>query len=396
MRFANLRTLAIGIVIIVALSVLWLRGDQLLELGQTMEGGDLIPLVFAVALQFGKYISQSYAYAEAFAVVGESTRARTMLPLVFGSYFVNVIAPSFNTAGVMLVIDSARKRGVPAGRATSAALLMQISVITGFIVIMCVGFTILQLAGRLSVLWFMLGMVVVFFAGVMVTILYMGRRNPDILTGLLRPLERLVNHLSQRFRKGREVRPWVDNVVESFSEAAGNIRSHPWQSTRVFLFSILASTFELACFCCVGVAFGLSEPHALVGGYVIATLFSWIAITPQGVGVVEAMIVFGLAAYKVGATTATAIALTYRGIVFWMPFVIGAVLIHRTKSFSKRELPSDRTKRLASHEPEEEHEGVLEGVLDRSPNHGSEGALNRNPNRDQPPTPNRGEDEFGD
>jgi hypothetical protein len=69
------------------------------------------------------------------------------------------------------------------------------------------------------------------------------------------------------------------------------------------------------------------------------------------------------------SSTATAIAPTYRGIVFWMLFVIGAILIHRTKSFSKRELPSDKTKRLASHEPDEEPNRTPDGALGRDLNH---------------------------
>jgi uncharacterized protein (TIRG00374 family) len=334
MRRGGIRILLIGVLIVIALAIILLRGEQLRELAQTMERGDLIPLVLAIVAQFGKYISQAYAYSTAFKTVGESdVKPREMLPLVFGSYFMNVIAPSFNTAGVMLVIDSARKRGVPAGRATSAALLMQISVITGFIIIMIVGFIVLQLAGRLSPIWFLLGMVMVFFVGVMVAVMYIGHRNPDALVSLLTPIERFVNRLSRRFRKGKELTPWVQQVVDSFSEAGGKIRENPRRALLVFGFSTLASTFELGCFCLVGMAFGLTAAPILVGGYVVATLFSWVAITPQGVGVVEAMLVVALAASRVNAAMATAIALTYRGIVFWMPFAIGAVLIHRTGSF---------------------------------------------------------------
>jgi uncharacterized protein (TIRG00374 family) len=333
----SVRILLVGVLIVVALAVIWLRGDQIKELLATMEGGSLLPLVAAVLAQFGKYLSQAYAYATAFRVVGErGTGSREMLPLVFGSYFMNVIAPSFNTAGVMLVIDSARKRGVPAGRATSAALLMQISVISGFIVIMVVGFTVLQVAGRLSPVWFLLGMVIVFFVGVMVAVMYIGYRNPDALVGLLLPIERLVGRISRRIRKGKAPGPWAQQVTDSFSEAAGRIREAPRQALKVLALSVLASTCELGCFCLVGMAFGLTAAPVLVGGYVVATLFSWVAITPQGVGVVEAMLVVALAASRVNMTVATAVALTYRGIVFWMPFAIGAVLIHRTGSFARR------------------------------------------------------------
>jgi uncharacterized protein (TIRG00374 family) len=332
----NIRILLVGVLIIVALAVFLLRGDQLIELITTMEGGDIVPLALAVAAQFGKYISQSYAYAAAFKTVGEpDAKPREMLPLVFASYFMNVIAPSFNTAGVMLVIDSARKRGIPTGRATSAVFLMQISVITGFLVIMVVGFTVLQMAGHLSPIWFLLGMVMIFFTGIMVAVMYIGHKNPDTLANLLTPVERFVNRVSRRFRKGKELDPWVRTVVDSFSEAGGKIRENPRQALKVFGFSVLASTFELGCFCLVGIAFGLTAGPVLVGGYVVATLFSWVAITPQGVGVVEAMLVVALAASRVNATMATAIALVYRGIVFWMPFAIGAVLIHRTNTFKR-------------------------------------------------------------
>jgi uncharacterized protein (TIRG00374 family) len=353
----NIRILLIGVLIIIVLAVIWLRGDQFIELVVTMERGSLIPLVFAVIAQFGKYISQSYAYADAFKTVGEpDSKPREMLPLVFGSYFMNVIAPSFNTAGVMLVIDAARKRGIPTGRATSAALLMQISVITGFVVIMIAGFIVLQVAGHLSPVWFLLGMVMVFMVGAMVAVMLVGYRNPETLTNLLKPVERFVNRLSRRFRKGEELDPWVETVVESFSEAAGKIREKPRQAAKVFGFSVLASTFELACFSLVGVAFGLDAAPILVGGYVVATLFSWVAITPQGVGVVEAMIVVALAASHVNATMATAIALVYRGIVFWMPFAIGAALIHRTGIFKKK---------TPSRLPRTKPSGLLPGQRDK-------------------------------
>lgn len=358
MQRGNIRVLLIGVLIIIALAVIWLRGDQLVELIVTMEGASIVPLALAIAAQFGKYISQSYAYADAFKTVGEpDSKPREMLPLVFGSYFMNVIAPSFNTAGVMLAIDSARKRGIPAGRATSAALLMQISVIAGFVIIMIVGFVVLQLAGHLSPLWFLFGMIMVFMVGAMVAIMYIGYKNPHALANLLRPIERPVNRLSRRFRKGKEFDPWVETVVESFSEAAGKIRENPRQAAKVFGFSVLASSFELICFSLVGLAFGLEAAPVFVGGYVVATLFSWVAITPQGVGVAEAMIVVALAASHVNATMATAIALVYRGIVFWMPFAIGAVLIHRTTTFKKespRRLSSRKIPKLLPRHKDDE------------------------------------------
>ncbi|MDR3053159.1 MAG: flippase-like domain-containing protein [Coriobacteriales bacterium] len=344
MQYISIRKLIIGVIIVVALAVVLLRGDQFIELVETLRTGAVLPLVFAVLSQLCKYFAQAFAYAAAFKTVGEHIRARDTLPLVFGTFFMNTIAPSLNTAGTMLVIDDMRKRGIPAGRATSAALLMQMSIESGFMFIMIFGFVILQFSGNLTPLWFLFGLFVVFLVGAMAGIMVIGRKSPGLIIGFLRPIENLVNRLSKRFRKGKEVNPWVDTVVESFGEAAGMIGHNPKKAALVFVFSVLASTCELVCFCLAGVAFGLSVPSALIGGYVVATLFAMISITPQGVGVVEAAVVVLLAAYGVSAGVATAIALSYRGLVFWMPFTIGAVLIHRTKSFSSDK--TQKTKRL--------------------------------------------------
>jgi uncharacterized protein (TIRG00374 family) len=345
MRNVSIRKLVIGVVIVIGLAVVLLRGDQFFELIETMKTGAVLPLVLAIVSQLGKYFAQAFAYAAAFKTVNEKRRPKDTLPLVFGSFFMNTIAPSLNTAGAMLVIDDSRRRGISAGRATSAALLMQMSIESGFGFIMIFGFIVLQFAGKLDPVWFLVGLFVVFLVGGMAGIMVIGRKNPGVVVAVLKPIEALVNKLSRRFRKGKEVNPWAETLVESFSEAAGTVAKNPKKAALVFLYSMLASTCELVCFCLVGVAFGLSVPSALVGGYVVATLFAMISITPQGVGVVEVATVTLLAAYGVSTAAATAIALVYRGLVFWMPFAIGAILIHRTRSFSDKKNDKQETRR---------------------------------------------------
>ena len=164
----SVRNLLIGLVIVIVLAVVLLRGDQLVELVETIKKGSVIPLVAALCTQLGKYFAQSFAYSFAFEAVGERMDPRSTLPLVFGTFFMNTIAPSLNLAGTTLVVDDARRRGIPPGRATSAALLMQITVDSGFATIMLVGFAILAFTVGLSPLWFLLGLLVIALVTVMV------------------------------------------------------------------------------------------------------------------------------------------------------------------------------------------------------------------------------------
>ena len=186
MKGSNIRLLLIGLVIIIVCAVVFMRGDQLVELVETMKQGATLPLIAAICTQLGKYLSQSFAYSHCFKAVNERMKPRSTLPLVFGTFFMNTIAPSLNLAGTTLVVNDARKRGIEAGKATSAALLMQITIDGAFATIMISAFIMLALTVGLSPLWFLVGMLVIVLVSVMILIMVLGRRRPAIV---LRALE---------------------------------------------------------------------------------------------------------------------------------------------------------------------------------------------------------------
>ena len=332
MKGSNIRLLLIGLVIIIVCAVVFMRGDQLVELVETMKQGATLPLIAAICTQLGKYLSQSFAYSHCFKAVNERMKPRSTLPLVFGAFFMNTVAPSLNLAGTTLVVNDARKRGIEAGKATSAALLMQITIDGAFATIMISAFIMLALTVGLSPLWFLVGMLVIVLVSVMILIMVLGRRRPAIVLRALSPIERLVNSVLVRFKK-KPLNPWAGKLVTSFSDAAGLIGQNPRPTLEAYGCSIIASLCELSCFCLVGLAFGVTSIEPLVCGYVVATLFAMISITPQGVGVVEAMVVVAFTAFGESSAAGMAIGLVYRGIVFWMPFIIGAILINVTKTF---------------------------------------------------------------
>ena len=331
MKF-NVKNLFMGVVLIIVLAVVFLRGDQLVELGETMKQGSPLPLVAAILTQLGKYFAQSFAYSRSFAAVGERMEPKSTLPLVFGTFFMNTIAPSMNLAGTTLVVDDARRRGIPAGKATGAALLMQITIDGAFSTLMVCAFVFLAVTVGLSPVWFLMGMVVLCLVGTMVALLILAHKKPDLLMRLLRPAERVSRKVVARVRK-KPLEPWAERIAQAFSEAAGMIGHSPKPTLQAYGCSLIASLCELSCFTLVGIGFGVDTAPALVCGYVVATLFAMISVTPQGVGVVEAAVVVAFTSFGESAAAGTAIGLVYRGIVFWMPFIIGAVLINTTKAF---------------------------------------------------------------
>lgn len=330
----SIRSLFIGLVIVVVLAMIILRGEQLVELAETMKRGYALPLVAAILTQLGKYFLQSVAYTFTFEAVGERYAVRNTLPLVFGTFFMNTIAPSANLAGITLVVDDARRRGIAAGKAGSAALLMQITIDSGFAVIIIVGFSALALTVGLPIGWFLLGLVDVVVVAAMVAVLFLGRTRPAALRRIMETAERLVNWVRAKLRK-KPTASWAEKTSESFGEAAGLIVANPRPTVKAFCCSVGASLCELACFVLVGFSFGVTGIEALVCGYVVATLFAMFSLTPQGVGFVEAAVLVAFTTFGESTAAGLSIGLVYRGIVFWMPFLVGAVLIQMTSTFRR-------------------------------------------------------------
>lgn len=328
----NIQKILIGIIIIVVLGFVLLRGEQLNELIETMKGGEAIPLIFAIITQLAKYFAQSFAYSFSFKAVGEKMRARETLPLVFGTFFMNTIAPSMNLAGTTLVVDDARRRGIDPGKSTSAALLMQITIDGAFMTVMVCAFILLLCTVGLNPLWIVMGCVVVLLVSAMIALLVLGKVNPKLLYKFLGKIESLINKIISKFNR-KPLKPWANRIVDNFSDASNQVGKNIKWAFAAYGCSLFASCCELSCFALCGVAFGILVPEPLICGYVVATLFAMISITPQGVGVVEAMVVVAFTAYEQNVAAATATGLVYRGIVFWMPFIIGAILMTQLKAF---------------------------------------------------------------
>lgn len=324
----NIGLIVAGLVLVIVLAVIFMRGDQLKELVKTVQTGSPAFLTIAVLAQLGKYASQGMGFKRCFHAVNAEIDFRCGLSLVFGTFFVNTIAPSLNLAGTSLVVDTSVKRKIPAGKGTSAALLMQLCIDSGFVCIMLISFAVLSLTVGLQPGWFLLGLVAIVLVGSLAAVMILGGTRPDLALKALSPIERLIDKILQKLKR-KPIDAWAEKTVDSFSEASKQIARTPKRALAAFSFSLIASICEIACFSLVGVAFGISNLEALVCGYVLATLFAMVSVIPQGVGVVEAAVIVGFNLFGVNAAAGMATIMVYRSIVFWLPFLVGAIVVQR-------------------------------------------------------------------
>lgn len=328
---------------IVTVCFLIANADYLTNLLETMKTGALIPLVVSVALMLARHLVQAVSYDAAFEAVGHKTGFVHNVILIFSLVFINTFCLFSGATGVAFIIDDARRQGCDAGQATGGAILSQIGYFAAIFVISTIGFLAMLVSGQMNTLFLIGGLVL---AGVLVALssmFFIGHYKPRALYRFFYALEVPINRVLDVFHRG--LKPgWGRHTGHSFVNTANVLASNPKGTLITVGYASLSALLNMACLVAIGMAFGFENVAPLVAAFAVAAISVILSPTPQGVGVVEAAIAAILTAYGCSLATATAIALVYRGIMFWAPFCIGAVLLSQSGFFASKKTATEEQK----------------------------------------------------
>lgn len=320
------------------IAFIWIVVSRLAEirqLAQILAQGQWGWIALAAIGQCLYYICYTALYQSAFDTVEVQSRLRDLLPVMFASVFVIVAAPSGGASGAALFVDDAARRGQSAARAAAGTLLVLVADFSAFTLILCAGLYFLfryhdlqayEIVGALTLLAIIAGLA---------SVLLLGLWRPVWLHKLLTWIQRTVNRLGA-WVKRPELMPadWAERNAAEFTEAAQAISAHPRRLGRTLGVALGAHLLDLTSLYLICRAF--QQPvgfGVLVAAFSMGILFWVVSITPQGIGVVEGVMTLVLTSLGVPATHATVIALAFRGLSFWLPFVIGFVTLQRVRTF---------------------------------------------------------------
>lgn len=332
----------ITLVLVVALVVVAVtQRDQIVQVGQAMMRGATLPLAMAFAFEGCRVVFHALAYTRSFRVIGANVPLRATIPAWFKAVFMNTVVSSGGVSGMAAIVDTARSRGVPVGSATSATVFTQTCFYSASFLIILIGFFVMGASGTLTARDVLFGSVIGVSAAVFLGLLLFGHLKPSLLQRFMRWVESLVVRLCRLVHLKRTPRPWADNLVRSFSAAASELSRRPRKALAVFGTMVVAMAFDMLAFMAAGFSFGITRPDALLGGYVTALVFNSFTVTPGGVGVVETMASAVLAGYGYPGTLCVSAVLTYRALMYWIPFAIGGVMMRATGAFSSKASGAD-------------------------------------------------------
>lgn len=321
--------------------VLLTRVHELERIAQILAAGQWRWLLLAVTLQVGYHLIFTALHHAAFNAVGVRTRMRDLLPLVFSALFVNVATPVGGAGGAALFVDDAARRGESPSRTAAGMLVVFAADLGAFLIILVPG--LLYLFTHHDLRLYELGAAALLLAlvGGLVGMLALGLWSPHLIRRVLAWLQ----HRSARLRIVRapagDEMSWADRIAADFGAAARALAERPRALTRVLATAFTAHLVDIFTLNAIILAYHASvSPGIVVAAYGVAVLFWIVAITPQGIGIVEGAMAVTLASLGIPAARAVAIALAFRGLSFWLPLAVGFILLRRLRAFAPLRRPT--------------------------------------------------------
>ncbi len=320
---------------IIAVCFLIANADYLSDFLNTMMTGALVPIIISIILMIGRHLVQAESYNAAFDAVGHKTGFWHNVVLIFSLVFINTFCLFSGATGVAFIIDDAHREGCDAGQSTGGAILSQIGYFAAVFVISVIGFLTMWISGHMNTLFLIGGLALAGVLVVLSSLFFIGHFKPRVLYRVFLILEKIINKVIGVFKKS--LKPgWGRNMAHSFVDTSNLLAKNPQGSIITVAYASFSAILNMACLVAIGYAFGFENVEALVAAFAVSAISVILSPTPQGVGVVEAMIVAILTAYGCSVATAAAIALVYRGIMFWIPFCIGAVMLSQSGFFKSK------------------------------------------------------------
>ena len=305
------------------------------KLVQTLRQGSWGWVLVAGLIQAVYFIVFSLSYQAAFRTVEVKSGLRDLVPVTLGSLFVNVVAPFGGAGGAALFVDDAVRRGQPPGRAAAGVLLQLILDYSAFALILISGLVYLFARHDLQLFEVIGAAILLALTLALGSVLLLGLWRPTLLERLLSWLQRMVNGIGNRFHRPGLLREnWATANAVEFNQASAAVSAQPVKAFFTLGATLLAHMLDIACLFVLFLAFGYTiSAGPLVAGYAMGILFWIVSITPQGIGVVEGVMTIVFTSLNVPPEIAATVSLVFRGLTFWIPLLLGAVLIRRIKSF---------------------------------------------------------------
>jgi hypothetical protein len=322
-----MRKFIVALGIMLGVIFVYARLAEVSSIYDTLKQADWRFIILAIGFMTGWYTCTAASYWTIYRTLGIPQRFGDLWLTFASAYYANVVTPAGAVGVLAVFISEGKKRGISSARITVANAVQVLFEYLGFLVVLVLGLFVLFRRDIISPTEMGATGILVLLILVFGSMLLIGMRSPDQLGRLLASGAHRLNRILKIFRR----QPYfsADHAIEFAHDAAGGLerlRAQPHGLLTPALLTFSGRLILLAIFLLSFLAFGIpNTPGTIIAGFSLVYLFSIVSPTPNGLGIVEGLAPLALASMYVPLGAATLIILTYRGITFWLPLLIGFI-----------------------------------------------------------------------
>jgi uncharacterized protein (TIRG00374 family) len=322
------RNFIIALVLLLAIVFLITRFTEVQGIIDILRSGAWYYIGLAVGVVLLWLLNVSASYQVIYRIVGIQESKRRLALLAATAQFVNTVMPAVAGASAAAVfLNDGRKRGHSVGRVMAAWALFLVFDYTGLLAVVTLGLVVLHRRGITQWGELVAFGIVLLIACAILLQLILAMKAPHILGRVLATGARWFNRAGRLIRR-KDIFD-IDRAYSFANELSDGMAKVRGQPRRLLLPLLLAMTNKallivvlLLIFLAFNTAF---TAGTLIAGFGIAYLFVIVSPTPSGLGIVEAAMTLILRSLRVPLEAATVITLAFRGLTFWLPWLIGMI-----------------------------------------------------------------------
>ena len=339
-KFLIATVMIIGVIFVIA------RAEELGNIFETVRHGEFHFLLIAVLTEGIWLVNVAALYRAIYRVLGIEERLPDMILASAAANFINVITPTAGMGGMAVFISEAKRKRYSSARTTVASALYLLFDYAGYLFILALGLLVLFRRGQLLMTELLATGILLLIAAFIAAVLYLGMVSEQRLGRFLEYAARLTNKIVRPFQRDKtkaylSIKRGYDfahDVAEGMNELRGKPKNLIWP----MLLSLSGKSLLIIVMYAVFLAFDVpASAGTILAAVSIAFLFTVVSPTPNGIGVVEGALTLLLASFFIPLGDAAIVAITYRGVTYWLPLGIGMLAMRWLSRVEQIPPPSD-------------------------------------------------------
>lgn len=281
-------------------------------------------VIIFIVLQILYLVTQTMLIGNLYSIYGKSESFKNIFNLFLATNFTNLAIPLGGISGIVTFVGYAQKINLRKTQALIVNILMYLAMFLSFSLAILIIFALPQSQINLGVveknIMIVFSASVIFLCSVFFILLF----NKKLIKRSIGFLANFANKISQKFSITIIPPEKTQYILGELEELKNVIKNKITIFFKALSYGFLGHILHLLVLWFIFLAFGANVPLLIAAiGYAISVVFIVVSITPMGLGIVEPLMIAFFASCGISLELATIVTFTFRGIVFWLPFIWG-------------------------------------------------------------------------